>query len=152
MTSVNRILTPENIKYTDIDTPYLKVDQSNIESYILEISMCISTFNKEIKWDKMWDLNEAIKRIKDGDVFFILIENNVVHGFFWIKKMKNDRFFIYNLFMTNKKSIKKYSGVDFISTVHKKFYKNKTFIGFIDEWNNKSKTVAFKLGFTDLNG
>lgn len=64
------------------------------------IQSAINLFNSEISWDGMFDLEEALKRMSNGERFYILHEEGKLLGHIWIK----DDSYFYNFFVTQNRT------------------------------------------------
>ena len=125
-------------------------DASNIEIRIStdlpEIQKCIDLFNSEIKWEGMFDIKEAQRRIDLGDLMIIGYYNKKIFGYCWLKTISRESFLYYNLFSVSTSEKRNYGATDLLYLVIEK-YTNGEIESFIDEWNYKSIRVAEKLGF-----
>lgn len=112
-----------------------------------EIQESIDNFNKEISWDKMFDLNVALDRIKNGDKFFVAKYNEDLVGHCWLKERTDNEYYIYNVFTKRLPEIREYGATDMLYLV----IKNNTtgmIYSEVDEWNEKSINMFKKLGFS----
>jgi hypothetical protein len=64
------------------------------------IQSAIDLFNSEISWDGMFDVEEAIGRMDNGERFYVLHEEGKILGHIWIK---NDSY-CYNFFVTQNRT------------------------------------------------
>ena len=64
------------------------------------IQSAIDLFNSEISWDGMFDVEEAIGRMDNGERFYVLHEEGKILGYIWIKK---DSYY-YNFFVTQNRT------------------------------------------------
>jgi hypothetical protein len=129
----------------DKESPFLEVNQSNLNNFTHVIQQSIDLFNSELTWDDMFNMEISHNRILIGHRMFIGVENNKVYGYFWVEVM-DDSYYIYNLFTT--KNIKNfgYTGRHLLYTVIKKVLFDKPCFGKIDEWNQKSINLVKKIG------
>jgi hypothetical protein len=110
------------------------------------IEKCISLFNSKIKWDGMFDLEEAKERIKLGDKIYVGYFENRIVGYCWIKQISNYEYYLYNVFIEQDSTNRNFGATDLSYLIIK--YHTKGLITLdIDHWNNKSQKVAEKLGF-----
>jgi RimJ/RimL family protein N-acetyltransferase len=110
------------------------------------IEYCINLFNSKIKWDGMFDLNEANKRIKNGEKLFVgYYENNLV-GYCWLKSINKFEYYIYNVFIGIDLTKRNYGATDLLYLLIKNHTSGVIMVD-IDEWNVKSQKVFEKLGF-----
>ena len=114
------------------------------------IKNCIDLFNSKIKWDNMFGLEEAKKRIKSGDKMYVgYFENNIV-GYCWMKEINNYEYYLYNVFIEQDSINRNFGATDLAYLIIK--YHTKGLITLdIDEWNTKSQKVAEKMGFKISN-
>jgi hypothetical protein len=113
------------------------------------IKNCIDLFNSKIKWDNMFGLEEAKKRIKSGDKMYVgYFENNIV-GYCWMKEISNYEYYLYNVFIEQDSTNRNFGATDLSWLIIK--YHTKGLITLdIDEWNAKSQKVAEKMGFKPI--
>ena len=110
------------------------------------IENCINLFNSKIKWNGMFNLEIADQRIKSGDKMYVgYFENNII-GYTWLKPINNHEYYIYNVFI-EQDSINRNFGATDLAYLIIKYYTKGLITLDIDEWNNKSKKVAEKMGF-----
>jgi RimJ/RimL family protein N-acetyltransferase len=110
------------------------------------IERCISLFNSKIKWDGMFDLEEAKQRIKSGDKVYVGYFENKIVGYCWMKQISNYEYYLYNVFIEQDSTNRNFGATDLSYLIIK--YHTKGLITLdIDHWNNKSQKVAEKLGF-----
>ena len=134
---INFILNSDDLIYRDIS--------DNIE--IIEthdpkiIEYCIEMFNVDIKWDYMFDIDEAQNRILNGHKLFVAYYQKIIYGYCWL----NDNI-IYNVFSKQHTGKRNYGATDMIYLVIKN-HTNGPVKSFVDEWNEKSINVFKKLGF-----
>jgi hypothetical protein len=113
------------------------------------IKNCIDLFNSKIKWDNMFGLEEAKKRIKSGDKMYVgYFENNIV-GYCWMKEINNYEYYLYNVFI-EQDSINRNFGATDLSWLIIKYHTKGLITLDIDEWNTKSQKVAEKMGFKPI--
>lgn len=114
------------------------------------IKRCIDLFNSKITWDNMFDLNEANKRINNGEKLFVgYYENNLV-GYCWLKSLNEFEYYIYNVFIGTHLTNRNYGATDLLYLLIKN-YTSGVIVADIDEWNVKSQKVFEKLGFNPTN-
>ena len=139
-------LCNRNLSKVDIIPSFIIINNKNINQHIEIISQCIDLFHKEINWNGMFDLNEARKRTKLGDIMYIGIEHNSPFGYFWVKNI-DTKYFLYNVFVVSKRKDIKYTGRHLLHAVIQTFDPDKSCFAHIDEWNIKSINLFKKLGF-----
>ena len=110
------------------------------------IKNCIEFFNQEIKWDGMFDLDEAKRRINNGDKFFTGYQNGMIFGYCWLTKLDTGHYKIYNVFSRKTEQPRTYGATDMLYYVIKNHTKG-IVSAEVDEWNTKSINVFTKLGF-----
>jgi hypothetical protein len=130
----------------DEESPFLEVNQSNLNDFTHIIQQSIDLFNSELTWDEMFNMEISHNRISMGHRMFIGIENNKVYGYFWVEVIDNS-YYIYNLFTTKNLIRFGYTGRHLLSTVINKILFNKPCFGKIDKWNQKSINLVKKMGF-----
>jgi hypothetical protein len=130
----------------DEESPFLEVNQSNLNDFTHVIQQSIDLFNSELTWDEMFNMEISHNRILMGHRMFIGLENNKVYGYFWVEIVDNS-YYIYNLFTTKNVKNFGYTGRHLLCTVIKKALFDKPCFGKIDEWNQKSINLVKKMGF-----
>lgn len=124
------------------NTDIIVVDINNFLQYEKHIEFCIKKFNEEIKWDKMWDINQAEARILNNHTLYIMIVDDDPMGFVWVHN-----FYLYNAFV----SVKRKSNMSqwFIQNVL--FDRNLRGYDVVklytEEWNLRAIRFWEKLGF-----
>ena len=111
----------------------------------LVIHMCISMFNSEIKWDSMFTVFDALRRIDAGERMFIGQYYGNIFGYCWVIDKDYDTY-IYNVFSKTTEIPRQYGATDMLYYVIKN-HGNKIISAKVDEWNVKSINVFKKLGF-----
>lgn len=112
----------------------------------LIITNCIEFFNSEVKWDGMFDINEAKRRIDLGDRFFVGYQNGMIFGYSWLTRIEPKHYKIYNVFSRKTEQPRTYGATDMLYLVIKGYTKG-IVTAEVDEWNEKSINVFNKLGF-----
>ena len=106
--SYPNITDPENhIWYkTNIDeVPELKLRDSLCIELVTKneidiIQKAIDLFNSEISWDGMFNVEEALERMSNGERFYILHEEGKLLGHIWVKNNS----YVYNFFVTKNRT------------------------------------------------
>lgn len=142
---INFILRQENLNDRVLSDNLNIVEETNERI----IENCIEFFNSEIKWDGMFDLNEAKSRINKGDKFFVGYQNGIIFGYCWLTKLDINHHKIYNVFSRSTKQPRTYGATDMLYYVIKNYTKGDV-IAEVDEWNTKSINVFMKLGFNQF--
>jgi hypothetical protein len=107
------------------------------------ISKTVETFNSEIEWDKMWDLNDANVRLTNGEVLYILLDGKTPIGHVWY-----DLYYLYNAFVSEKRE-----NGDSIWFIQETMWDMKenydlTYIKlYVDDWNERAIRFWKKLNF-----
>lgn len=144
MISLN--LTPNDFNPQPIGCPVTVVGVDNHTDYFNEIVKTIDIFNAEIQWDEMYNFDQAIKRILDGSVLYLLFDGKILYGYLWMRPQHNG-YYLHNLFMRSQGVEKKWRGREFVSAVVKEHYSNQSIYVDVDEWNQKSIRLFKSLGF-----
>jgi hypothetical protein len=110
-----------------------------------EIQKCIDLFNSEIKWDGMFNVEQALDRIERGERMFVGYKNEDIFCYCWIKENHKDDYYIYNVFSKKPKSLRKIGVIDLLYLVIKNYTTGKIRAE-IDDWNGQSQKVANRLG------
>jgi hypothetical protein len=111
-----------------------------------EIQKCIDLFNSEIKWDGMFNVEQALHRIERGEKMFVGYKNEDIFCYCWIKENHKDDYYIYNVFSKKPKSLRKIGVIDLLYLVIKNYTTGKIRAE-IDDWNTQSQRVFERLGF-----
>jgi hypothetical protein len=139
------------LKYDDLIDYNVHTDFTMVEAVDEKIIVdCINLFNSEIKWDGMFDTNEALDRIKRGEKMFVGYKNKDIFSYCWIRKIDEQSYYIYNVFSKKPKTLRKIGVMDLLCLVIKYYTKGKI-ICEVDEWNIQSKKITEKLGFILTN-
>jgi len=84
---------PTSKPYPVLDNT-LHIESSNYKANLYYISEAINIFNKNIKWNGMWDLLQATERLENGEDLFIYSPNKHPKAFVWFKEN-----YLYNFFV-----------------------------------------------------
>ena len=123
--------------------PDFKIVETTDDNIIQHV---IDLFNSKIKWDGMFDLEEANNRITNGNKLFVgYFENNII-GYCWMYPINHTEYYLYNLFIQEDSIDRKFGGTDLVYLIIK-YYTNGMITSSIDDWNIKSQKVVEKLGF-----
>ena len=107
------------------------------------ISKTVETFNSEIEWDKMWNLDDANIRLTNGEVLYILLDGKTPIGHVWY-----DLYYLYNAFVSEKREDG--DSVWFIQETMWDMKENYdlTYIKlYVDDWNERAIRFWKKLNF-----
>ena len=122
---------------------FIQITNFNFSENQNIISKTIETFNSEIEWDKMWNLDDANVRLNNGEVLYILLDGKTPIGHVWY-----DLYYLYNAFVSEKREDG--DSVWFIQETMwdmKKKY-NLTYIKlYVDDWNKRAIRFWKKLNF-----
>jgi hypothetical protein len=110
-----------------------------------EIQKCIDLFNSEIKWDGMFNVEQALHRIERGEKMFVGYKNEDIFCYCWIRQDSEQEYYLYNLFSKKPKSLRKIGVVDMLYLVIK-YHTIGKITAEVDEWNIQSQRVANRLG------
>ena len=144
------MLQIHNVKIFQLNYADLSDRQTNIQIKEVteksEIQKCIDLFNSEIEWDKMFNVEDALNRIKRGERMFGGYKNGELFCYCWIKENNKDDYYLYNVFSKKPTSLRKLGVIDLLYLVIKTYTSGKIRVE-IDEWNTQSQKVAKALGF-----
>lgn len=144
------LLQIHNVKIFQLNYADLSDRQTNIQIKEVteksEIQKCIDLFNSEIEWDKMFNVEDALNRIKRGERMFGGYKNGELFCYCWIKENNKDDYYLYNVFSKKPTSLRKLGVIDLLYLVIKTYTSGKIRVE-IDEWNTQSQKVAKALGF-----
>ena len=95
-------LNKENyIKEKQLHIERLELDNIiTLEYFTPNIQFLIDSFNKEYRWDGMFDIEEVKNRINKGHILFILYYDKQPIGYVWFKELNDTTCFGYNLYVT----------------------------------------------------
>jgi hypothetical protein len=113
------------------------------------IQNSIDNFNKEIKWDGMFDLEEANRRFLNNSIMFVAEHDKSIYGHCWLNEISELKYKIYNVYSQNSKTPKNYGATDMLFYVIKNYTKG-VVVADVDEWNEKSINMFKKLGFEEI--
>ena len=121
----------------------LNVTEASDEYIIMQ---CINLFNRDLEWDGMFDVFDALRRIEDGQKMFVGWINGKIFGYCWMETIFEDEYYIYNVFSEKTNEPRTYGATDMLYDVIKNNTKGKIKAK-VDDWNTKSIRVFEKLGF-----
>jgi hypothetical protein len=139
-------LSKNDFTYLGIKYEIVKIDQSNFESNKQYVTGSINNFNSEIKWDKMFTLEEASSRVSNNMRMYIGIIDLKIFGHVWFRDYK-DGSYLFNLYVKNKAKTENYTGTKFTSDIINRFENEYPIYADVDEWNEKSIKLFSRLGF-----
>lgn len=137
------------LNYSELIERNTKISIKQITD-INEIQKCIDLFNSEIEWDKMFNVEDALNRIKRGERIFGGYKNDELFCYCWIKENNKDDYYLYNVFSKKPTSLRKLGVIDLLYLVIKTYTSGKIRVE-IDEWNTQSQKVAKALGFSVIH-
>jgi hypothetical protein len=122
-----------------------------LEYYEPQIVSLINYFNKEYKWDNMFDIQEVKNRIENGHILFILYYDSHPIGYVWFKELDDTTCFGYNLYVTKQ--------IDRPTTAPKWFYNKVSGIMLekydnikveIEDWNKVVFDLVESIGYKQI--
>jgi len=136
-------LTIERLEFENIIT---------FEYYEPHITSLINYFNKEYKWDGMFDIEEVENRITNGHILFMLYYEKQAIGYVWFKKLDDNTCFGYNLYVTKKVERPKHSSKWFYNEVSGIMLKEYNTIKVeIEDWNKVVFDLVEEIGYKIYN-
>ncbi len=139
-------LNPEYFNHLETKYKIVRVTNSNYHYYYQLVNDSIKYFHDEIDWGGMFNTTDALKRLKNNMVMYIGLMDADVFGYVWFDDYIDGRF-LFNLFVRNNVTEKKYTGKEFVSDIIYRFEYDKIIYCEVDEWNEKSIKLFEKLGF-----
>ena len=122
-----------------------------LESYIDTMELLIRYFNKEYKWDGMFNITDVYNRINNGDNLFILYLNRNVIGYVWFKEIDKDTCYLYNLYVTNIIKRPGYSPIWFVNRACSHMLKNyKKIKCECEDWHKSAQNTFVSNGFISI--
>jgi hypothetical protein len=143
------ILHKNSLAITSDIIPLLVINLDTIDANIPIINQCIGLFNSQLKWDGMFNITEARRRVAGGDTMYVGIDSEV-YSYLWVNSNPN-YYFIYNVFSNNIRNNPNYTGKNLLYSVIKSYLLDKDCKCEIDEWNVPSINLFKKLGFIETN-
>ena len=131
-----------------------RLDLDNIialEYFTPNIEFLIDSFNKEYRWDGMFDINEVEHRIKSGHILFMLYYDNEPIGYVWFKELNETTCFGYNLYVTKQIERPKDSPKWFYNKVSGIMLEKYNIINVeIEDWNKVVFNLVESIGYTKI--
>lgn len=122
-----------------------------LEYFTPNIQFLIDSFNKEYRWDDMFDISEVENRITNGHILFILYYDKQPIGYVWFKELNETTCFGYNLYVTKQMERPKYSPKWFYNKVSGiMLEKYDTIKVEIEDWNNVVFDLVESIGYTEI--
>jgi len=128
---------PKGLNVTETEDPYI-------------IALCVNLFNRDLEWDGMFDVFDALRRIEDGQRMFVARIDDKIFGHCWVESKTNQEYYIYNVFSEKTKGHRVYGATNMLYHVIKT-HTNGVVKARVDEWNKKSIRMFEKLGFTPID-
>ena len=125
---------------------FLKITQNNFSETKDFIQKSIDTFNSEIEWNGMWNIDTANDRISNGEILYLLLDGNIPIGHVWY-----DLYYLYNAFVSKKR--KDGDSIWFIQETMWDMKENddlKYIKLYVDDWNKRAIKFWKKLGYRKL--
>lgn len=136
----------ENYKIKDIPVYIQEITIENV--LFIELKNEIDEFNKEIKWDKMWNFEDAKNRLLNNWKLFIFINDNKIKGWYWLDNLYEPRNIYVNKEFRNNGIAKK---LQFILLNFCKNLGMKKLECDIDDWNLISMKSFKSIGWYEKN-
>jgi len=89
----------QTIEINSYDLSISKIDYHNHILFLDKIQISIDKFNSQIKWDGMWDISEAKKRLHKNDSLYLLSKMDLPIGHVWYTGE-----YLYNAFVSNERN------------------------------------------------
>jgi hypothetical protein len=143
----------EYIKEKELTIERLELDNIiAFEYYEPHITSLINYFNKEYKWDGMFNIKEVENRITNGHILFILYYDKQPIGYVCFKRLDDNTCFGYNLYVTKKINRPQSAPKWFYNKVSGIMLKNyKTIKVEIEDWNNVVFDLVESIGYKIYN-
>ena len=121
------------------------------EYYEPNIVYLINYFNKEYKWDDMFDIEEVKNRIVSGHILFILYYVKQPIGYVWFKELDDTTCFGYNLYVTKQIDRPPYAPKWFYNKVSGEMLNQYNTIKVeIEDWNHVVFDIVESIGYTQI--
>ena len=117
-----------------------KIDEVKLQS-------AIDLFQQELNWDKMWSVDDANQRLKDGWLFSVLEIDNKLRGWYWLNYDIKESFNLY-VHKNHRGYGYGFGLISYIITAAK-LRQLDYVIAQVDEWNTASQKLLLKCGFVD---
>jgi len=119
------------------------IDFDNNFSDLRREIMC---FNRNIKWDGMWNITEARKRLKNNWRLVIFKPQDKIKGWGWLNKNNKE---ICNIYV-NSKHRNQGIGTKIVNSLHRHCQDWDRWWSQIDDWNIPSQKVFSKCNYKIL--
>ena len=116
-----------------------------------DVKKLIYFFNEEYNWDDMFNFNDVQTRISKGHYLFILYYGHKAIGYVFYEPKENDKFYLYNLYVTNCYERPSYSPVWFVSNTIKLLPKTfKKVLCECEDWHTTAHNIFKSNGFIQI--
>lgn len=112
-----------------------------------KLQVAIDLFQSELNWDKMWSVDDAKQRLKDGWLFSVLEIDNKLRGWYWLNYDIKESFNLY-VHKNHRGYGYGFGLISYIITAAK-LRQLDYVIAQVDEWNTASQKLLLKCGFVD---
>lgn len=136
--------------YTELaDLKVISVlNRYSLDTISLDVKTLIDYFNKEYRWDGMFNFDDVQTRISKGHHLFILYYGGNPIGYVFYEPKDNDEFYLYNLYVTNCIERPSYAAVWFVNKTIKLLPKSFSKINCIcEDWHTAAHNTFEKNGF-----
>ena len=106
----------------------------------------IDTFDKNIKWNGMWDVDEAKHRLNNNWILVVFRPTDGIKGWVWLDENKKE---LSNLWV-NPIYRNKGIAVELMNSIHRHCQKWERWWSQIEDWNIASQKVVLKCGYKIL--
>jgi hypothetical protein len=117
-----------------------------------DMNTLITHFNKQYSWDEMFNIDDVVNRILNGEKLFILYFNTFPIGYVFFKKINDNTCFGYNLFVSKKQKRPGYAPYWFYKKVTKYMltHYNKIKVE-VEDWNFTIIDIIKNIGYYNTN-
>ena len=146
-------LNKENyIKEKQLHIERLELDNIlALEYFTPNIEFLIDSFNKEYRWDGMFDIEEVENRIKNHHTLFVLYYDTKPIGYVWFKELNKTTCFGYNLYVTKQIDRPKDSPKWFYNKVSGVMLEKYNTINVeIEDWNKVVFDLVENIGYKEM--
>ena len=114
------------------------------------MNFLIGCFNKEYKWEGMFNISDAKDRIDRGHILFILYYDKEPIGYVWFKELDDTTCFGYNLYVTKQVKRPRNSPKWFYSRVSEIMIEKYESINVeIEDWNSIVIDMVECIGYNE---
>ena len=121
-----------NLAETKKHNLQIEVIDSMTDDLLKVMKLC----KEELRWNDMYDEEEAISRFKDGCMCILYYEQNIPLGLCWFYDVRPN-LYTFNWFMSKKRKVKK-TAKPFLDACGYELYKRgyHHWVAYIDDWND----------------